>query len=90
MGLESVTQGEVSQKKKNKYHILMSIYGIRKIVQMSLFAGQNRHPGVEKRHADSRGKQRGMDWESKADAYIHHRVKRTAHGKLLMQDRELS
>ena len=31
----------------------------RKKVQMSLFAGQNRHPGVEKRHADSRGKEAG-------------------------------
>ena len=28
MDLESVIQSEVSQKKKNKYHMLMHIYGI--------------------------------------------------------------
>ena len=28
MDLESVTQGEVSQKEKNKYRMLMHIYGI--------------------------------------------------------------
>ena len=28
MDLESVIQSEVSQKKKNKYHILAHIYGI--------------------------------------------------------------
>ena len=28
MGLESVTQSEVSQKEKNKYHMLTLIYGI--------------------------------------------------------------
>ena len=28
--LESVTQSEISQKQKNKYHILMHIYGIQK------------------------------------------------------------
>ena len=30
MNLESVTQSEVSQKKKNKYHKLMHKYGIQK------------------------------------------------------------
>ena len=28
MNLESIIQSEVSQKEKNKYHILMHIYGI--------------------------------------------------------------
>ena len=28
MDLESIIQSEVSQKEKNKYHILMHIYGI--------------------------------------------------------------
>ena len=28
MNLESVIQGEVSQKEKNKHHILIHIYGI--------------------------------------------------------------
>ena len=30
MNLDFVTQSEVSQKEKNKYHILMHIYGIQK------------------------------------------------------------
>ena len=30
MDLESVIQSEVSQKEKNKYHMLMHIYGILK------------------------------------------------------------
>ena len=30
MDLESVVQSEVSQKEKNKYHMLMHIYGILK------------------------------------------------------------
>ena len=30
MGLETVIQSEVSQKEKNKYHVLTHIYGILK------------------------------------------------------------
>ena len=30
MNLESVKQSEASQKEKNKYHILMYMYGIQK------------------------------------------------------------
>ena len=37
MDLESVRQSEVRQKKKNKYHILMHIYEIQKMVQVDLF-----------------------------------------------------
>ena len=43
MNLESVTQSEVSQKEKNKYHMLTHTYGILKIkkkVLMNLVAGQ--------------------------------------------------
>ena len=42
MDLESVIQSEVSQKEKNKYQILMNIYGIyiKKMVLMNLVAGQ--------------------------------------------------
>ena len=37
----TVIQHEVSQKEKNKYHILTHIYmGSRKMVQMDLFARQ--------------------------------------------------
>ena len=41
MDLESVTQSEVSQKQKNKYRMLMHIFGIKKkMVLMNLVAGQ--------------------------------------------------
>ena len=41
MDLETVVQSEVSQKEKNKYHILKHICGIwKKTVQINLFAKQ--------------------------------------------------
>ena len=40
MNLEPVIQNEESQKEKNKYCILIHIYGIYKMVLMNLFAGQ--------------------------------------------------
>ena len=38
MKLETVIQSTVSQKEKNKFCILMHIYGIQKMVLMNLFA----------------------------------------------------
>ena len=40
MTLEPVRQSEVNQIVKNKCHILMHIYGPRKMVLMYLFVGQ--------------------------------------------------
>ena len=41
MDLESVIQGEVNQKKKNKYRMLTHIYGIKKkMVMKNLGAAQ--------------------------------------------------
>ena len=41
MNLEPIIQSEVSQKEKNKYHILTHIYmESRKMIWMNLFAGQ--------------------------------------------------
>ena len=42
MDLESVIQSEASQKEKNKYHMLIHIYGKqkKKMVLMNLGAGQ--------------------------------------------------
>ena len=37
---KAVIQSKVSQKKKKKYCILKHIYGIKKMVLMNLFAGQ--------------------------------------------------
>ena len=38
--LETVMQGEVSQKEKNKYRIILLYVESRKMVQMNLFAKQ--------------------------------------------------
>ena len=40
MNLELIIQSEVSQKEKEKYHILTHIYGFRKMVLIKSFAGQ--------------------------------------------------
>jgi len=40
MKLESIIQSEVSQKEKNKYHILIHIHEIRKIALIKLFVGK--------------------------------------------------
>ena len=40
MDLETVIQSEVSQKEKNKYHILMHYGEYRKMVPMNRFARQ--------------------------------------------------
>ena len=40
MNLETVIQSEESQKEENKYHIISLICGIKKMVQMNLFAKQ--------------------------------------------------
>ena len=40
MNLEPLLQSEVSQKEKDKYHILMHTYEPRKMALKNLFAGQ--------------------------------------------------
>ena len=40
MNLESIIQSEMSQKEKDKYHILTHIYGIQKISTEELFSRQ--------------------------------------------------
>ena len=42
MNLEPIIQRDVSQKEKDKYCILIHIYGFRKTVMMILYAGQHR------------------------------------------------
>ena len=39
MNLEHIIQSEVSQKEKDKYHILTHIYDSRKMVMKNLFTG---------------------------------------------------
>ena len=40
MNLKPIIQSEVSQKMTDKYHILMHVYGSRKMVPKDLFTGQ--------------------------------------------------
>ena len=62
MNLEPIIQSEVSQKEKNKYHILMYIYmESRKMVLMNLFAGQQwKHTHRDQTCGHSEGR-RGWD-----------------------------
>ena len=51
MNLEPITQSEVSQKEKDKYHILMHIYiwNLEKMVLKNLYTGQQ----CRNKHRDS-------------------------------------
>ena len=37
MDLQIITQGEVSQMKKDEYHMILFIYGIFKVTQINLY-----------------------------------------------------
>ena len=48
MNIEPIIHSEVSQKEKDNYHILMHIYGIRKMVMITLYEKQKkRHTCIE-------------------------------------------
>ena len=56
MDLESVIQSEVSQKEKNKYHILTHICGIWKNwYRRSYLQSRNRNTDVENKRMDTKG-----------------------------------
>ena len=63
MNLEPIIQSEVSKKEKNEYYILTHLYGIRKMVLMNLFPGQQwRHRHREQTYGHrERGGRRGRD-----------------------------
>ena len=42
MKLEPIIQSEVSQKEKHQYSILMHIYGLRKMVMITLYVRQKK------------------------------------------------
>ena len=51
MNLETIIQSEVSQKEKDKYHILTHIYmEYRKMVLKNLFAGHQKSKRVPEKH----------------------------------------
>ena len=54
MKLESIIHSEVSQKEKHQYSILTHMYGILKMVTMTLYARQ------QKRHKEQRYTQRDI------------------------------
>ena len=74
MNLESIMKSEVSQKEKDKYHILththIYIYmESRKMVLMILFVGQQRRHRQKGQTYDHSGGEGGMIWESSIEIY---------------------
>ena len=76
MTLEPVLQSEVSQKEKDKYHILITYYyaGSRKMVLMNLFSGKEWRCRGRERTCGHGGKERVGQMENVASTYAHHRV----------------
>ena len=72
MNLEPIIQSEVSQKEKDKYHILMHIYiESIKMVLKNLFTGQqwrNRHR--EQTYGHGEGGRGEMNGKSNVETYI--------------------
>ena len=61
MNLETLIQSEVSQKEKDKYHILTCIMASRKRVLMILHAGQRRRHRRKEQTFGLNGGRRGWD-----------------------------
>ena len=60
MDLESVTQSEVSQKEKSKYHIIMHICRIWKNGIDDIICKAEIETDVEKKCMDNKGKRSGV------------------------------
>ena len=58
MNIEPIIQSEVSQKEKNKCHVLMHIYESTKMALMNLFAGQQWRKKENRLMDMGRGKER--------------------------------
>ena len=70
MHLESVIQSEVSQKEKNKYHILMHRCGIQKKWYRSYLQSINRDTDIGNKCVNTKGKgEGGRNWEIGIDIY---------------------
>ena len=72
MNLEPIIQSEISQKEKDKYHILMHISESRKMVLKNLFTGQqwgSRHREQTYGHGE-RGGEGEMFGKSNMETYI--------------------
>ena len=85
VNLEPIIQSEISQKEKDKYHILMHIYESRKIVLKNILTGQqwrNRHRQHTCGHGERGERVRCMERVTWKLTFLY--VKQTAKGNLLM------
>ena len=83
VNLKPATQSEVSQKEKNKYHILMHIYGIQK--NDTYLQGRNGDTDVENILEDTAGEGKSRtNGQSSIDIYILSCIKQIAGEKLLI------
>ena len=79
MKLEPIIQSEVSQKEKHQYSILTHIYGIRKMVMITLYARQQKRHKCIEQSLDSVGEgEGGMIWENGIEICIISYMKRVA------------
>ena len=86
--LEPIIQNEISQKEKDKYHILKHICGIQKDGTDEPFAGQQGDEDIENRLMTMGGGEEGegeMNGESSKEAYTLPYVKQIANGNLLYE-----
>ena len=65
MDLESVIQSEISQKEKNKYHILLYMWNLEKWYRGTYLQNINRDTDVESKRMDAKGEgeECGMHWD---------------------------
>ena len=73
MNLQPIKQSEVSQKARNKYHMLMHIHGIWENNKLLTYLqGMNTDADKEKRLVDKEGEgEDGMNWESSIETLIY-------------------
>ena len=77
MKLEPIMQSEVSQKEKHQYSILTHIYGIRKMVMITLNARQQKRHKCIEQSLDPMGEGKGgMIWENGIETCIISYMKR--------------
>ena len=67
---EPVIQSEISQKEKNKYHMLTHLCNIEKWYLWSYLQGRNTDADTEADFVDTvREEEERMDWQSSTDTY---------------------
>ena len=96
MDIETVIQSEVSQKEKNKYHILMHVCGIQKngtdeLVCKAEIETQMQRTNVWTPSGESRGwgGGGGMNWEIGIDIYALICIKQITNKNLLYKNKEI-